>query len=448
MADAPLRLIGQPPLRLRLLAPAIALIVAATMIPVGLRHPSLRFIDNSFDAPDFINNIILYMPLGIALSGTSLVRALLYGLFLATGAEAWQLACIDRIPSFMDVAGNTCGAVAGYLAAAVFVRATGHNPKTMAISRPLAAATLPIAIVGTILLVHNRVVSDLSNWSPDFHLAIGNELTGDRPWVGTVSRLAIYPYAMSSSQVSDLTRSGDALGSTEAPVVDLTPAAGSATLNDRPLSRPEELRLYQTLVSRNQFTLFVAMRPSNLEQTGPARIVTYSQDAYNRNFTLGQINKALTFRLRTPATGPNGSNPALYTGSVLTAGHTSLVTAVYDGRISRLYVDGKVAAQADLGAKRPRIGRHVMSWLPGSIPIREVELGGAEMVLAGLFSLGIFALSGVPRQLSMRLLAGGAAGLVIGGTIWFFGVSEAHLGRRILVECVAAGLVIGGSVEL
>jgi hypothetical protein len=439
-----MKLFGQPPLRLRLLAPAVALIVAATMIPVGLRHPSLRFISNEVGLPDVINNIILYMPLGIALSGTSLLRAFLFGLFLATGAEVWQLGCIDRIPSFVDVAGNTCGAVVGYLAAAVFARATGHDPKTLWISRPLAAAAIPVALLGTILLVHHSTVSDLSNWSPAFHLAIGDELNGDRPWAGTVSRLAIYPFAMSPAQIDDLAAPTEP-PLTEPPILDLAPPAG---LSGHPLlPRPEELKLYQTLVGRNQFTLVVAMRPSNVEQTGPARIVTYSRDAFGRNFTLGQINKTLTFRLRTPASGSNGVDPALYTGAVLLANHTSLVAAVYDGRISRLYVDGKPVAQVDLGAKRPRLGGHMLSWLPGAIPVREIELGGAEMLLGGLFSLGIFALIGVPGGLSMRLLAGVAAGVAIGGTIWVFGVSEARLGTRILLECVAASLVIAASIE-
>jgi hypothetical protein len=377
------------------------------------------------------------------------LRAFLFGLFLSTGAEAWQLGCLDRIPSFMDVTGNTCGAVVGYLAAAVFVRATGYDPKILRINRALAAAAIPVAILGTILLVHHRTVSDLSNWSPRFHLAIGNELTGDRPWAGSVSRLTIYPFAMSGAQVSDLARTGASPGPSEPPVVDLRPPADSAALNGHPLlPRQEELRLYKTLVGRDQFTLVVAMRPSTVEQTGPARIVTYSEDTYNRNFTLGQINKTLTFRLRTPASGPNGADPALYTGAVLSANHTSLVAAVYNGRISRLYVDGKPVAQVDLGAKRPRLGRHMLSWLPGSIPIREIELGGAEMLLAGLFALGIFACSGVPRRLSGRLFAGAAAGIGIGGCIWVFGISEPGLGVRILLACVAAGMVVAASVQL
>jgi hypothetical protein len=69
------------------------------------------------------------------------------------------------------------------------------------------------------------------------------------------------------------------------------------------------------------------------------------------------------------------------------------------------------------------------------------------MLLASLFALGIFALSGVPRQLSTRLWAGTAAGIVIGGAVWLFGVSDSHLGMRILLECALAGLVIAASMQ-
>ena len=50
------------------------------MIPTGLRHPSLSYIQDIFNTTDFVNNLILYMPLGIALGGTSLIRAFLFGL--------------------------------------------------------------------------------------------------------------------------------------------------------------------------------------------------------------------------------------------------------------------------------------------------------------------------------------------------------------------------------
>ena len=429
-------------MRLRLLAPAIALIVAATMIPIGLRYPSLRHIDYTFDPADFFNNLLLYLPLGIALGSSSLLRTFLCGLSLATIAEVLQLGYIDRVPSPFDIASNTLGAMGGYLAAIVLLRATGHDWKSLRVPRPLAAAGILIAVVGTTSLVRHPPASDFSNWNPTFNLAVGNELTGDRPWHGTVSEFAIYPFAMAAPQINELYRTSTL------PPGGLRPPADFAQHAGRPLlSKQDEITWHDTLVSRNQLTLLVWMRTSDLEQIGPARIITYSQDASRRNFTLGQIRNTLTFRLRTPASGLNGTSPAIYSGPVLSLNHPSFVAAVYDGRISSLYVDGKRVAQADLGARRPHLPWRILFWLPRSIPLREIELGAAEMLFSSLFTLGIFAFTGVPQRPSMRFLLGMLAGAAIGGATWAFGITEPSLGTRILLECIAAGLVIAVSVE-
>ena len=442
-AHTPLKLFRLTRLRLRLLLPSIALIVRGTMVPTGLRHPSLAYINNLFTAADFVSNLVLYVPLGIALSGSSLVRAFLVGLTLSTSAEVLQLSYVGRIPSFVDIASSTCGAVVGYLAAMFWRRATGYNPVSLRVYRPLARAAIPIAILGTMMLLFHRPRSDFSNWDPTYHLAIGNELTGNRPWAGTISEAAIYPFAMAPSQINDLTSGKSGSYPSEPPIIRLVP-----TYSGRPLfSKAEELRLYDTLARTNQLTLLVSMRTSNLEQTGPARIITYSQDRTHRNFTLGQIRNSLSFRLRTPESGTNGNDPSLISGPVLSLNHTFFVAEVYDGRVSKLYVDGKCVAQVDLGAKRPRLPKPISAWLPGSLPIREMELGGAQILFSGLLSLGILALVGIPRRPSTRLFAGAMAGAAIGGTTWVFGVSEPSLGIRILLECVAAGLVTMASVE-
>jgi hypothetical protein len=413
------------------------------MVPTGLRHPSLAYLDNTLTADDFVSNLLLYLPLGIAISGSSLIRAFLVGLSLSTSAEVLQFGYVDRIPSLFDIAANICGAVVGYLAAMFWRRATGYNPVSLRVYRPLALAAIPVAIFGTMMLLLHRPRSDFSTWSSTFHLAVGNELTGDRPWAGTISEFAIYPFAMAQSQISDLNSRGSGSYASEAPIVSLVPTRSGLPL----LSKPEELRLYDTLVRTNQFTLLVSMRTSNFEPSGPARIITYSQDRFNRNFTLGQIHNLLYLRVRTPDSGTNGNNPALYSGPVLSLNHAFFVAAVYDGRFSKLYVDGKCVGQVDLGAKRPRLPGRIAAWLPRLVPVREMELGGAQILFSFLFSLGILALAGIPRRLSTRFFAGAIAGAVIGGTTWVFGVSQPSLGIRILLECVAAGLVIVASVE-
>ena len=53
--------------------------------------------------------------------------------------------------------------------------------------------------------------------------------------------------------------------------------------------------------------------PAQEVQSGPARIVTLSQDHVNRNFTLGQEEDAYELRLRTTETSDNGL-PSLIAG--------------------------------------------------------------------------------------------------------------------------------------
>lgn len=423
------------------------------MIPTGLRHPALRFLNNGFHASDVVNNLILYMPLGIALGGSSLLRALLFGLGLSTGAELLQFGYVGRNPSFVDIANNTMGAVIGYVVARLFLSSPAKGSRLIALPRAAAAAGIPLAIAGTLTLLHNRPPSDFSNWNPGYQLAVGNELNGNRPWTGTISELAIYPFAMSPSQINDLARQSHGSGLFKtipgaAPIVGPLRAADLSSRFGIPLlSRQQDRKLYDALTRTNRLTLLVAMQTSDLEQLGPARIVTYSRDAWGRNFTLGQVQNALTFRLRTPASGGNGTEPAANSGPVLSAGSPSLVAAVYDGRISTLYLDGRRVAQADLGARRPRLPRRLLLWLPGSLPLLPLELVGAEILLSGMLAIGIFGLVGVPRRRLVRICVGAGAGAAIATVIWVFAVSRMGLGTGIMLECVAAGLVIAVSLE-
>ena len=45
------------------------------------------------------------------------------------------------------------------------------------------------------------VKGDLSNWQDDFKLVVGNETSGDRPWLGTLHLLAIYDRALSPDEI-------------------------------------------------------------------------------------------------------------------------------------------------------------------------------------------------------------------------------------------------------
>ena len=50
-------------------------------------------------------------------------------------------------------------------------------------------------------VARREVKGTLSNWQSDYRLALANELTGDRPWLGTFHLVAIYSRALSASEV-------------------------------------------------------------------------------------------------------------------------------------------------------------------------------------------------------------------------------------------------------
>jgi lysophospholipase L1-like esterase len=88
----------------------------------------------------------------------------------------------------------------------------------------------------------------------------------------------------------------------------------------------------------NEITIEAWIKPENTTQGGPARIVTLSDGALLRNFTLGQSGAEYDTRLRTTATSDNGI-PSLTAGTV----STDLTHVVYTrgaAGVGRLYVNG------------------------------------------------------------------------------------------------------------
>lgn len=102
--------------------------------------------------------------------------------------------------------------------------------------------------------------------------------------------------------------------------------------------------LRDAFMASNTWSLMVDFETRGLDQQGPARILSFSRDAGNRNFTLGQQGDQLVLRLRTPATGKNAIQPEVtllrlqantryrvvltYTSDTLTLFHNGQETAL------------------------------------------------------------------------------------------------------------------------
>jgi outer membrane protein assembly factor BamB len=95
-----------------------------------------------------------------------------------------------------------------------------------------------------------------------------------------------------------------------------------------------------------QLTVEALLTPANVTQDGPARIVTFSADAYRRNFTLGQERDSLVLRLRTPQTGENGMNPEVALTRLAPGRRVHVVVSYSPGRLA-CYVDGRRVLDTD-----------------------------------------------------------------------------------------------------
>lgn len=104
--------------------------------------------------------------------------------------------------------------------------------------------------------------------------------------------------------------------------------------------------LLSALRGSNQLTVEAVFTSRDLKQAGPARIISFSTDAFHRNFTLGQERDRLVFRLRTPATGLNGREPEIPLGPI-TAGRTHHVIVTYRPGELTCWLDGRRVLQTD-----------------------------------------------------------------------------------------------------
>ncbi len=102
------------------------------------------------------------------------------------------------------------------------------------------------------------------------------------------------------------------------------------------------LNLYRTFKKGKEITIEVKLMTQTNNQGGPSRIVTYSEDKRHRNFTLGQEQDALIFRLRTTRTDLSGITPHIVMPNFFSPGKKQYISVTYDGRNEKIYLDGKL----------------------------------------------------------------------------------------------------------
>lgn len=86
------------------------------------------------------------------------------------------------------------------------------------------------------LNAEQRLGGSVSNWDGSFHLGLANELSGDRPWLGTYRQVAIYSRDLSPAEVEQNFRAG-------------APNAAPSALAPPAESRSDQVRFFETQIA-------------------------------------------------------------------------------------------------------------------------------------------------------------------------------------------------------
>lgn len=373
----------------------LTLILAATLHPFNfdpvhdlswqlmMQRLDLRLLraDSWIDIP---RNVLLFMPFGLGIAAllyttgiarrNRLVAAALVGLVTTMTVEGLQFTLQLRSPELSDLLANTAGMLVGALAyerwlainlSRRYGRPFGMRDQVLLLLLPAVALVMTLTF-GLFRDVQHQ--SDLTNWDSAYYLAIGNEITQDRPWHGQVDELIVLDRGAQDDELTTFLQA--AQSPTPAPTAaiahyclvcaePLHDFAGNApdlvwqashvhgeaseqqtagTVRWLETSTPAT-RLSTRIATTSEFSVLVALHPAATPQSGPARIITLSKDVSNRNLTIGQEGDALVIRLRTLGTGNNGLRPEFRVPGIFidTAPHRIAVT--YSSSILRVYVD-------------------------------------------------------------------------------------------------------------
>ena len=102
-------------------------------------------------------------------------------------------------------------------------------------------------------------------------------------------------------------------------------------------------KLINAVQKSGEITISAWITPANLNQNGPARIVTLSRGSSNRNVTLGQDASKFDARFRTERTGPNGI-PSLSSGKVIKKLTHIVFTRSRNG-LGTMFINGRQSGQ-------------------------------------------------------------------------------------------------------
>lgn len=335
----------------------------------------------------------MFIPLGISLaliikSQRSylriLIASLMVGMITSTTVEVTQLFLTLRVSNFSDIVCNSLGSCLGatlyYWHQEIIKFALGLltlNRSKLSLKSIVTAIAIYCSLVffATWLLL---VSVNLSNWDDNYYLALGNEVTGDRPWNGYIDRLYICDRSLDQSEIAAAFKQNDSflvqspnllfslasvgeqnydlfwqrslsLSQFNQKNTDYQEVKDSYKLDKNQaiyLNQSQWLKtkspaivLNQRLKNSSELSLFIKIKSKNISQTGPARILSLSNGIYAQNLLVGQDQKNLNFRIRTPITGDAPTQPEFVIPDVFDSDNYLQVIITFASNKLNFYVD-------------------------------------------------------------------------------------------------------------
>jgi glycopeptide antibiotics resistance protein len=373
---------------------------------------------------DQINNVLLFMPLGFSLarllqnmkkqSILQFLLVLLLSFGLSLTVEILQIFLPSRMPTPADLLNNTIGGFLGFICFYLWNRKSFNitlekigasrlrrsNQQILGFFLAYLCLTLLIALLW-------QSTTNLSSWDLNYPLVIGNEKTGDKPWEGYLSEIHIADQALSRNQIANIlanSSSFDHLGNSllahyqfngKCCYQDQTGQIPKLVWQGNPVNQDQSqgvflssqhwlqtslpvTQLSKTISKTSEVTISAIVTTANIEQDGPARIISISENPFRRNLTLGQQGNSLDFRIRTPITGENGSELKLNIPNIFVDTKPHHIIITYSRGNIQVYVDKLQNAYCfnllDLIPRKQRIFYYALTFIPLGIGLTILTL--------------------------------------------------------------------------
>ncbi|MEM7029733.1 MAG: PQQ-dependent sugar dehydrogenase [Chloroflexota bacterium] len=160
-----------------------------------------------------------------------------------------------------------------------------------------------------------------------------------------------------------------------------------------------DIKVRDACQASNEISIEAWLKPDNTTQSGPARIVSFSQDTLNRNFTVGQEADRYDVRLRTTNTDNNGVPSVTVHAATVKAQRSHLVYTREASGNTKIYLNGVLQVSDTTPGD-------FSNWANGYSLSLGNELTGDRSWLGELYLVAIYCQSLSETDLNQNYLAG------------------------------------------